>query len=247
MPVMHTSSPRRVFAPSARARNTRPSAGGTRGFAALRAAVGRAIAQDRLPGVGRPRSPGVRPAASLVRPSPRSALTARQTLLLVARHPHLLAGAAAFDADTDLALRYRDFPLLRFGRFLQWAARREVGGPPWRDPHAYALRSPLDDARAIARSGVPLELWWSTRDRIVVDQARQSGLLYRSIVKLRPRSPVHAFVGTWSHTAEMRWNRCLPSALELFGLLRRGLRSPSSGYVHSGSSSIPTASAIRLM
>ncbi len=151
----------------------------------------------------------------------------QETLLLVARHPHLLAGAAAFDADTDLALRYRDFPLLRFGLFLQWAARREVGGPPWRDPRAYALRSPLDYTHAIARSGVPLQLWWSTRDRIVVDQARQSGLLYRSIMKLRPRAPVHAFVGTWRHTAEMRWNRRLPLALELFGLLRSRLPQPS--------------------
>jgi len=89
----------------------------------------------------------------------------QETLLLVARHPHLLAGAAAFDADTDLAMRYRDFPDLRFGGFLQWAAREEVGGTPARDPRAYAKRSPLDDARAIARSGVPLQLWWSTRDR----------------------------------------------------------------------------------
>ena len=143
----------------------------------------------------------------------------QETLLLVARQPRLLAGAAAFDSDTNLALRYTDFPRLRFGRFLQWAARREFGGSPSRDPRTYARRSPLDAARAIARSGVPLQLWWSTHDQIVIDQARQSGLLYRRILALRPRAPVRAFVGTWAHTAEMRWFRRLPFALRLFGLL----------------------------
>jgi pimeloyl-ACP methyl ester carboxylesterase len=151
----------------------------------------------------------------------------QETLLLVARHPGMLAGAASFDADTNLARRYRDFPLLRYGRFLQWAVRREVGGTPWRDPRAYARRSPLDDAEAIARSGVPLQLWWSTRDRIVVDQARQTGLLYRRIVELHPVAPVHAFVGTWAHRAEMRWNRRLPVALRLFGLLGSRSREPT--------------------
>jgi S-formylglutathione hydrolase FrmB len=144
----------------------------------------------------------------------------QETLLLVARYPHLLAGAASFDADTNLSLRYRDFPLLQDGAFLQWAARNEIGGTPARDPLAYARRSPLDYARVIARSGVPLQLWWSTRDKVVVDQAQQSGLLYRRIEAFHPRAPVWRFVGTWVHTAEMRWNRRLPVALRLFGLLR---------------------------
>jgi poly(3-hydroxybutyrate) depolymerase len=143
----------------------------------------------------------------------------QETLLLVARHPRLLAGAAAFDADTNLALRYRDFPALRFGGFLQWAVREEVGGTPSGDPRAYAERSPLDDAGAIARSGVPLELWWSTKDKIVVDQAQQTGLLYQLLQRDDPRAPVREFVGTWAHTAEMRWDRRLPFALQLFGLL----------------------------
>ena len=143
----------------------------------------------------------------------------QEALLLVARHPHLLAGVSAFDAPTDLALRYRDFAQLRDGSYLRWVARREIGGTPWRDPAAYASRSPLDDAWAIAHSGVPLQLWWSTRDRVVVDQSQQSGLLYRRIMGIDPSAPVHAFVGTWAHTAEMRWNRRLPLALRLFGLL----------------------------
>ncbi len=153
----------------------------------------------------------------------------QETLLLVARHPHLLAGAAAFDAPTDLALRYRDFSLLRFGFGLQAIARREVGGTPWNDPRGYALRSPLDEVRAIARSGVPLQLWWSTQDRIVVDQAEQSGLLFRRIEQLHPRASVRAFVGTWVHTAEMRWNRRLPVALRLLGLLGRRVAGLSPG------------------
>jgi len=150
----------------------------------------------------------------------------QETLLLVARYPRLLAGAASFDADTNLALRYADFRRLRFGGFLQWAARREVGGTPSSDTRAYAERSPLDDALRIARSGVPLQLWWSTRDRVVVDQSEQSGLLYRRVEADRPHASVYAFVGRWAHTAEMRWNRKLPFALRLFGLVpeRRGSR-----------------------
>jgi enterochelin esterase-like enzyme len=144
----------------------------------------------------------------------------QETLLLLARYPRLLAGAAAFDADTNLAERYAAFRWLHNGTFLRWAARDEVGGTPATDRSAYAVRSPLDDAEAIARSGVPLQLWWSNRDRIVIDQyAQQTGLLYHRVEASGPRAAVYPFVGTWAHTAEMRWNRRLPTALRLFGLL----------------------------
>jgi poly(3-hydroxybutyrate) depolymerase len=143
----------------------------------------------------------------------------QEVLLLVARHPRLLAGAAAFDAPTNLALRYREFPLLRRGWHLQALARAEVGGTPLTDPHAYAARSPLELARLIAASGVPLELWWSTRDRVVVDQREQSGALYRELEALDPEAPVYEFVGRWRHCREMRWNRRLPQALSILGLL----------------------------
>ena len=62
----------------------------------------------------------------------------QETLLLVARHPRLLAGAVAFDPATDLFLRYRDFPSLRWGRRLQqlaafrWAGRRGSTRAPGR-------------------------------------------------------------------------------------------------------------------
>jgi poly(3-hydroxybutyrate) depolymerase len=146
----------------------------------------------------------------------------QEVLLLVARFPRLLAGAAAFDAPTRLGRRYRDFRFLRYGTRLQALARYEVGGPPRRERRAYALRSPADFARAIASSGVPLQLWWSTRDRIVRDGRGQSGALYRAIKRLDPDAPVIQVVGRWRHTADMRPTSRLPVALRRLGLLDGG-------------------------
>jgi pimeloyl-ACP methyl ester carboxylesterase len=155
----------------------------------------------------------------------------QETLLLLGRHPHLLAGAAAFDAVTDLARQYRDFPQLgckgacakafhgRFGRRLQELARKEIGGSPAARPGAWAERSPLTYAATIARSCVPLQLWWSMKDKIVVDQREQTGALYSRLDQLNPDAPVTAFIGTWSHSAEMRASARLPTALAAFGLL----------------------------
>jgi pimeloyl-ACP methyl ester carboxylesterase len=145
----------------------------------------------------------------------------QETLLLVARYPHLLAGAAAFDPATDLARRYRDFATLPGGRVLQRVARREVGGTPTRDPRAYALRSPDYFVRQIAFSGVPLQLYWSLRDRVIVDQVSETGALAAEIRELNPAARVWDFEGDWSHTAEMRPLRRLPRALARFGLLPR--------------------------
>jgi poly(3-hydroxybutyrate) depolymerase len=143
----------------------------------------------------------------------------QETLLLVARYPHLLAGAAAFDAPTNMAARYFAFSQLRFGATLQERARLEIGGTPITDPRGYRTRSPLDWAKRIAFSGVPLQIWWSTRDRIVTNQAHESGALFHDIVRLNPAAPVMEVVGGWRHTAEMRtWSK-LPFALRLFGLL----------------------------
>ena len=146
----------------------------------------------------------------------------QEALLLLARHPRLLAGAAAFDAPTNMRLRYRDFRRLRRGLLLQRLARREIGGSPSLSPRLYAARSPLDLVRRIAFSGVPLQLWWSHADRVVVDQAAQSGLLYRTIKRLNPKAPLQRFVGAWAHGAEYKVG--LPEALERFGLLREQKR-----------------------
>jgi pimeloyl-ACP methyl ester carboxylesterase len=143
----------------------------------------------------------------------------QETLLLLARFPRLLAGAASFDAPTNMAARYRAFDLLPFGDGLQRLAQREIGGTPNTDPRGYASRSPLDYARRIALAGVPLQLWWSTRDRTVADGKHESGLLYRDIKRLNPKAPVTEFVGTWAHTTEMSSHGYLPYALSRFGLL----------------------------
>ena len=88
----------------------------------------------------------------------------QETLLLVARHPDLLAGAAAMDSVTDLGKRYAELPTVacnkrceqRFGEpygyVLQANMRREVGGAPIDAPAAYAARSPIHFARRIAFS-----------------------------------------------------------------------------------------------
>jgi pimeloyl-ACP methyl ester carboxylesterase len=158
---------------------------------------------------------------------------AQESLLLLARHPHLLAGVAAFDAVTDFALQYHEFPRLgcdkrclaqlkgRIGDMLQGMARREVGGSPSTAPRAWKLRSPITYVRRIATSHVPLELWWSTKDAIVLDQARQTKRLYDIIRRLAPNAPVGAYQGYWRHSAEMRANARLPLALADLGLLPR--------------------------
>lgn len=156
----------------------------------------------------------------------------QETLLLLARHPRLLAGAAVFDSVTDLALQYRRFPVLNcrgacgrawggvpLGRGLQKLARREIGGTPDTAPQAYAARSPLTYARRIAFSCVPLQIWWSVADRVVTDQHRQSRRLFKTIRRLNPDAPVEAFVGFWMHSAEMQAKSRLPLALAAFGLL----------------------------
>ena len=155
----------------------------------------------------------------------------QETLLLLAKYPRLLAGAAAFDSVADFGHQYRQFPRLQcgagcranlgasLGAVLQGLARTEIGGNPDDVPRAYAARSPLTYARALAESCVPLQLWWSRRDRIVVDPQRQSGRLLTMIRRLNPAAPVVGIEGTWAHSAEMRATTRLPFALARLGLL----------------------------
>lgn len=143
----------------------------------------------------------------------------QETLLLAAQHPHLLAGAISFDAPTNMAARYVAFRKLKNGLGLQRLARLEFGGVPRARSDVWADRSPIFYARELAAGGVPLQIWWSTKDRIVVDQAGESGLLYRAIMRLNPLAPVVQHVGTWHHTAEMRPTGQMPLALAEIGLL----------------------------
>ena len=143
----------------------------------------------------------------------------QETLLLIARHPGLLAGAAAFDSVTNLYTRYRDFALISNGRRLQFLARIEVGGTPATNADAYVQRSPVNFVKAIARSGVPFQLWWSDADEIVVGQDSQSGQFYRELRALGPRATVEPVQGSWSHTAETYSNLELPGACRWLGLI----------------------------
>ena len=155
----------------------------------------------------------------------------QETLLLLARHPRLLAGAAVFDAVTDLAMQYRRFRLVPcnarcrrertepLGLGLRKLARNEIGGQPKSVPVAYRVRSPITYARTIANSCVPLQMWWSVSDRIVTNQQGQSGRLFWELRRLNPYAPVHGFAGFWIHSAAMRAKSGLPHALAAFGLL----------------------------
>jgi hypothetical protein len=105
------------------------------------------------------------------------------------------------------------------GEGLRELARKEIGGTPKSVPRAYAARSPLAHVRAIAGSCVPLQLWWSVSDRVVVDQARQSSRLFWELRRTNPAAPIEAFVGFWIHSREMQATTRLPLALSAFGLL----------------------------
>ncbi len=149
-----------------------------------------------------------------------SSMGGQETLLLVALHPNILAGAAALDSATDMAARYAAFPFIRGGAHLQRLARIEIGGTPRQVPVSYAARSPVTYARRIAFSGVPLHMWWSLRDRIVVDQNGESGRLYRLITRFNPHARVTRYVGTWAHSREMHPLTRLPLVLVRFGLIQ---------------------------
>jgi poly(3-hydroxybutyrate) depolymerase len=153
----------------------------------------------------------------------------QEVLLLVARAPHLLAGAVAFDAPTDFAEQYARFPQLPcnaaclrrwkdpIGLGLQELARKEVGGTPKELPAAYTARSPVRFSAPIARSRVPLQLWWSTRDVVVPAEEQRRFVVALTRAGAGPR--VMVIRGTWAHVSGMRVN--LPEALRRLGLLGR--------------------------
>lgn len=149
-----------------------------------------------------------------------SSMGGQETLLLTALHPRLLAGASALDSATDMRARYWAFPGLPGGNAVQQLARIEIGGTPITNPAAYAARSPIHYVRQLAFSGVPLHIWWSTRDRIVVDQNAESGRLFRALVATNPEAPITSYVGTWAHSAEMHATARLPLALVKLKLIK---------------------------
>jgi pimeloyl-ACP methyl ester carboxylesterase len=138
----------------------------------------------------------------------------QESLLLLGRHPHLLAGAVAVDPAVDFARRYHDF-----GRDQRRLARREVGGTPATVPQLYAERTVFTYVHTIADSRVPLEIWWSRADKIIVHSRLHSGLLVKEIRQLNPHAPLVVHTGTWRHTHPLRWDRQLPAMLAGLGLL----------------------------
>ena len=143
----------------------------------------------------------------------------QETLLLLGQHPRLLAGAVAFDSVTDFALRYEQFAQSPRGRSLQALARVEVGGTPGTNRRAFVLRSPAHWIEEIAGSGVPLQIWWSDADEIVVNQHTQSGRFFKQLQELDPRGRVEKRTGSWSHTASSYSQLQLPGAVAWLGLI----------------------------
>lgn len=115
----------------------------------------------------------------------------QEALMLLARHPRLLAAVAAADPVTNFLERQRQFPFSADSRGEQRRARVEVGASPRRAPWLYLRRSPSAHAAAIAASGVPVRLWWSRRDRVVIGQPKtQAGELFAAVERLCPRAPI---------------------------------------------------------
>jgi pimeloyl-ACP methyl ester carboxylesterase len=142
-----------------------------------------------------------------------SSMGGQETLLLTALHPKLLTAAAALDSAIDMAARYAAFATTPGEGALQRLARIEIGGTPTSAPRAYAARSPISYTRELATCGVPLDIWWSRQDKIVVNQNRESGRLYRAIKRANPHAPVTQYVGNWAHSMEMSPLARLPLAL----------------------------------
>jgi poly(3-hydroxybutyrate) depolymerase len=150
---------------------------------------------------------------------------AQEVLLLAARHDLRLAGVAAFDPVSDMSARYRAWSVTAGEQQLPALARIEFGGTPDGDPGAFAARSPIDYVGAIARSRIPIQLWWSRRDAVITDQGIQSDRFYLRLLALGAR--VRRIVGDWAHGHAMHPQTQLPAALACFGLIpSRGVRVP---------------------
>jgi hypothetical protein len=123
-----------------------------------------------------------------------------ETLMALALHPDVFAAALCVDGVADLAARYREFGLVDRldDRLLM---RAEIGGTPGRVPFKYATRSPSSYAATLALCGVPLAIWWSVDDTLVINQATtQTGKLYDRIRALAPESPVVQRIGSGRHS-----------------------------------------------
>ena len=160
----------------------------------------------------------------------------QETLLLVARHPRLLAGAVAMDSVTNLARRYYQLPKVPcnedcvtrwgepYGRVLQAAMREEVGGTPEPGSGAHTMGEArlrqVRTHRAVGRAAPGV---------VVVAAIRSSSTRSTN----RPRwsancggsnhcGPIVSYAGTWRHSQAMWAGSLLPIALAGMGLLPDG-------------------------
>ena len=154
-----------------------------------------------------------------------SSMGGQETLLLVARHPRLLAGAAAMDSVTDLGAALR--PAAR--RAVRTRVRRALGRVGGRLPPVGDAARGRRDARATARayaaaarsarpgrSRAPAcrcRSGGAETDRIVSDQEHQSEALVHELRRIGSRAPLIAYSGRWAHSKEMRATALLPLAL----------------------------------
>ena len=175
----------------------------------------------RLPGIVATALPGlVKPGAIY---AVGDSMGGQEVLLLVAAKPRLLRGAVAMDPTTNLALRYSQLAQVPNGR-RDWQPlmRLEVGGTPSQVPLAYAARSPIDHIRAIASSGVPLEVWWSPRDRAVPTKpGNQAQAFITQLAAAGPRAIVCQRMGWWVHG--WPWRHSVWDALRFLGILHVSL------------------------
>lgn len=149
-------------------------------------------------------------------------------LMLAAHRGPRLAGVAALDPVSDMVARYRAWRVTPGEHQLPALARIEFGGSPAQRPLAYAARSPATDVATIARTGIPLQLWWSHRDSVVTDQPHQTEAFYRRLLAVAPNAPVQEIVGYWEHAHEMHPSTQLPAALACFHLIpARNVRVPA--------------------
>src|SRR5829696_8921784 len=142
----------------------------------------------------------------------------QETLLLLGQYPRILAGAVAIDSVTNFHRRYADFALSPRTIGLQALARVEVGGTPRTNAVGYVLRSPTHWVKQVARSGVPLSIWWSVADQIVQDQIHQSAHFYAELRELGPRGRLESTTGFWTHSQAFA-DVQLPGAVRWLGLL----------------------------
>ena len=175
----------------------------------------------RLPGIVAHALPGLVRAGNVY--AVGDSMGGQEVLLLMAARPRLLRGAVAMDPTTDLSMRYGQLAQMPNGlRDWQPLMRLEVGGTPSQVPRAYAARSPIVHVRAIASSGVPLEVWWSQRDRAVPTKpGTQAQGFITELAEARPRAIVCERMGWWPHG--WPWRHSVWATLRFLGILHVGL------------------------